>query len=252
MSSYTLAVKVQNSESLQASCSWKGNVCLSILKYSWQWDFNTVQCHTLKQCSKKSRQAYLTSSHNSLRLRKQPTFCKATTGSPVKWCLRNERKSSILMTYHYPDWVVLLIGWSVSVWLVRSITQIRVVTFHQYEVSITLVLQVLFCGETSSGIVKCRHVFSGYKTVGTNRLSKLDLGFYTQNSLICLGQCNTFTLPGFYVWTLPRLVWVAAVVEWLSPLQLFSLPISQVQWPALNRTWTSPLGNLKWHTTQLQ
>ena len=103
MSSYTLAVKVQNSESLQASCSWKGNICLSILKYSWQWDFNTVQCHTLKQSSKKSHQAYLTSSHNSLGLRKQPTFCKATTGSPVKWCLRNKRKSSILMTCHYPD-----------------------------------------------------------------------------------------------------------------------------------------------------
>ena len=115
MSSHTLAVKVQNSESLQASCSWKGNICLSILKYSWQWDFNTVQRHTLKQSSKTSHQACLTSSHNSLGLRKQPTFCKATTGSPVKWCLRTKRKSSILMTCHYPDWVVLLIGWSVSV-----------------------------------------------------------------------------------------------------------------------------------------
>ena len=115
MSSHTFAVKVQNSESLQASCSWKGNICLSILKYSWQWDFNTVQCHTLKQSSKKSHQAYLTSSHNSLGLRKQPTSCKATTGSPVKWCLRNKRKSSILMRCHYPDWAVLLIGWSVSV-----------------------------------------------------------------------------------------------------------------------------------------
>lgn len=62
-----------------------------------------------------SHQADLTSSHNSLGLRKQPTFCKATTGSPVKWCLRNKRKSSILMMCHYPDWVVVLIGWSVSV-----------------------------------------------------------------------------------------------------------------------------------------
>ena len=115
MSSHTFAVKVQNSESLQASCSWKGNICLSILKYSWQWDFNTVQRHTLKQSSKTSHQACLTSSHNSLGLRKQPTFCKATTVSPVKWCLRNKRKSSILMTCHYPDWVVVLIGWSVSV-----------------------------------------------------------------------------------------------------------------------------------------
>ena len=40
-------------------------------------------------------------------LRKQPTFCDATTGFPAKWCLRNKPRKSILMTcqyrHHYSD-----------------------------------------------------------------------------------------------------------------------------------------------------
>ena len=42
---------------------------------------------------------------NKLRvsLRKQSTFGDATTGFPVKWRLRSERRNSILMTRHYPD-----------------------------------------------------------------------------------------------------------------------------------------------------
>ena len=36
-------------------------------------------------------------------LRKQPTFCDATTCFPAKWRLRNERRNSILMMCHYPD-----------------------------------------------------------------------------------------------------------------------------------------------------
>ena len=36
-------------------------------------------------------------------LRKQPTFCNATTGFPTKWRLRNERRNFIAMTCHYPD-----------------------------------------------------------------------------------------------------------------------------------------------------
>ena len=36
-------------------------------------------------------------------LRKQPTFCEATTGFAAKWRLRNERRNSIMMTRHYPD-----------------------------------------------------------------------------------------------------------------------------------------------------
>ena len=34
-------------------------------------------------------------------LRKQLTFRYTTTGFPVKWCLRNERRKSILMTCHW-------------------------------------------------------------------------------------------------------------------------------------------------------
>ena len=38
-----------------------------------------------------------------LNLRKQLTFCNATTGLPAKWWLTNERRNSILMTCHHPD-----------------------------------------------------------------------------------------------------------------------------------------------------
>ena len=36
-------------------------------------------------------------------MRKQPTFGATTTGFPAKWRLRNELRSSIMMTRHYPD-----------------------------------------------------------------------------------------------------------------------------------------------------
>ena len=41
-------------------------------------------------------------------------WCYGTTGFPAKWLLRNERRNSILMTYHYPD-----LG-SASDWLCRE------------------------------------------------------------------------------------------------------------------------------------
>ena len=44
-------------------------------------------------------------------LRKQLTnISDTTTGFPAKWCLRNEHRNSMLMTCHFPDRVVLLIG----------------------------------------------------------------------------------------------------------------------------------------------
>ena len=73
---------------------------------------------------------------DQISLRKQPTFGDATTGSPAKWRLRNERSNSILMTRHYPD-----LGGS-SDWLnqishaarpMRSTTQIWVVTRYSME-----------------------------------------------------------------------------------------------------------------------
>ena len=36
-------------------------------------------------------------------LRKQLTFGDTTTGFPAKWCLRNERRNSMLMMWHYLD-----------------------------------------------------------------------------------------------------------------------------------------------------
>ena len=45
-------------------------------------------------------------------LRKQPTFCEATSGFTAKWSLRNERRNSILMTFTTKIWIVFLIGWS--------------------------------------------------------------------------------------------------------------------------------------------
>ena len=97
---------------------------------------------------------------NKLRvsLRKQSTFGDATTGFPVKWRLRSERRNSILMTRHYPD-----LG-SASDWLnqisyaalpVRSTTQISIATCHQYGIS-ALVSERLFVGETSGSVAKYR------------------------------------------------------------------------------------------------
>ena len=100
-------------------------------------------------------------------LRKKPTFGDATTGFPAKWRLRNEGRNSLLMTRHYPD-----LG-SASDWLnqishaarpVRSITQIWVVTRHQYGIS-ALVSQTSFGGETSGSVTKCR-LFSQASAVG--------------------------------------------------------------------------------------
>ena len=60
--------------------------------------------------------------------------------------------------HHYPDldsasdWLKLL---SLAARLIRSITQIKIVTRHQYGI-FTLVPQTSFCGETSGGVAKGR------------------------------------------------------------------------------------------------
>ena len=88
----------------------------------------------------------------------RPTFGDTTTGFPTKWCLRNKRRNSILMTPHYPD-----LG-SASDWLsqisnvtrpIRCTTQIWVVTRHQYGI-FALVSQTSFHEETSGGVAKCQ------------------------------------------------------------------------------------------------
>ena len=90
-------------------------------------------------------------------LRKQPTFRDASNSFPAKWHLRNERRNSILMTCHYPD-LVSVSNWlkqfSQAVRLIRSTTQIWVVTRHQYRIS-ALVSQTSFRWETVGGVAKC-------------------------------------------------------------------------------------------------
>ena len=92
-------------------------------------------------------------SENSRRLATLPG-----TGFPAKWRLRNECRNSILMTWHYPD-LASASDWSCRVGnliqLIRSNTQICVVTRHQYGIS-ALVSQTLFGGETRDSVAKCR------------------------------------------------------------------------------------------------
>ena len=49
VSTYTLAIKVQNSEALKTAGSREYNITLAIFKDSWQRDFNTIQCRTLEE-----------------------------------------------------------------------------------------------------------------------------------------------------------------------------------------------------------
>ena len=90
-------------------------------------------------------------------LRKQPISGDATTGFPAKWRPRNQRRSSILMTCHYPD-LGSASDWSCRVRNlikpIRSTTQIWVVTRHQYGIS--LVSQTSFGGKTTGSVAKCR------------------------------------------------------------------------------------------------
>ena len=71
-------------------------------------------------------------------LRKQATFRNLTTGFPAKWRLRNERRNSILMMFHYPD-------------LGSDTSSVR-------GFSSALVSQMSLRGETSCGISKCRQL----------------------------------------------------------------------------------------------
>ena len=82
--------------------------------------------------------------------RKQPTFCDATSGFPMKICLRNGCVNSVLMSLHHSD-----LG-RASDWLkqiynaappIRRTTQIWVFTCHQYGISSCLFLRRHFTGK---------------------------------------------------------------------------------------------------------
>ena len=97
----------------------------------------------------------------SSSLRKQTSFCVATNGFPAKWRLRNKSRNSILMTHHCQK-LGTATDWSCHLWnflqLIRTSTQIWVVTCHQHEISV-LVSQTSFHGEIVSGAAEC-HLFS--------------------------------------------------------------------------------------------
>ena len=88
-------------------------------------------------------------------LRKQPTFRDATTNFPAKCHLRKERRNSTLMTRHYPD-LVSASNWSCRVGnlfqLIRSTTQIWVMTRHQY-------MKLVFQGPRKQGT---RHLLQNF------------------------------------------------------------------------------------------
>ena len=85
------------------------------------------------------------------------TFCNAITFFPVKWRPRNDCRNSILMMCHYPN-LGGASDWSRHVrnliQPIRSTTQIRVVSRHQYGIS-ALVCQTSFRGKT---VVASRNV----------------------------------------------------------------------------------------------
>ena len=86
----------------------------------------------------------------STSLRKQPTFCNATTGFP--WEVRSEDncRNSVVITCLYPDlghasdWLRQV---SLAAWPFRSSTQIWEVTHHQYWILCTCVSDVISLGK---------------------------------------------------------------------------------------------------------
>ena len=77
---------------------------LSFCPYSSHYDCSWARKYTLSQwLSPPSPSLFRRTGWIILSLRKQLTFCDATTGFPAKWCLRNKPRNSLWMVYHYPD-----------------------------------------------------------------------------------------------------------------------------------------------------
>ena len=98
-------------------------------------------------------------SFGTLAWKEQPTFGNPAIDFPAKWHLKNKRRTSILMTRHYPD-LGIASDWLKQIFHVarpiRSTTQIWVVTRHQYGIS-ALVSQTSLRGKpvVASWIVGC-------------------------------------------------------------------------------------------------
>ena len=75
-------------------------------------------------------------------LRKLSTFREATTVFPAKWRLRNERRNSIPMTYHYPD-----LG-KASDWSYREENSLQPITSNAHVWEVYVISMELACTKT--------------------------------------------------------------------------------------------------------
>ena len=118
-----------------------------------------------------------------------------TNNFPMKWCLRNKHRNSMLMTHHYLD-----LG-TASDWLkkisqvpqpISSSTQFLVVMCHQYGIS-ALVSQASLCG-----VAKCC-LFS--EATGSGKVQCISMNVKRKSFwqwvlritvLHCIFQCKTF------------------------------------------------------------
>ena len=121
-----------------------------------------------------------------ISLRKKPTIGDATTCFATKWRLRNERRNSILMTRVRSRLrgLVEINLWCGTTNQIRSITQIWVVTHHQYGIS-ALVSQTSFGKETSGSVAKCR-LFSQTNIVIIHRWKNPRQLFMNKTCQCCL------------------------------------------------------------------
>ena len=130
---------------------------ISLLKSHHQFT-NLFPCFFLKFCNFAWIMWFLTNYAKSCDLRSiMRNRNIAEYQKPCKWHLRNKRRNSLRMTCHFPhlgsasDWLNQI---SHTAQPIRSGTQIRVVTRHQYGISAP-VSQMSFGKETSSRIAKC-------------------------------------------------------------------------------------------------
>ena len=97
----------------------------------------------------------------SSSLRKQTSFCVALTVSLQNDAWETKSRNSVLMTRHCQK-LGTATDWSCHLWnflqLIRTSTQIWVVTCHQHGISV-LVSETSFHGEIVSGAAEC-HLFS--------------------------------------------------------------------------------------------
>ena len=91
------------------------------------------------------------------------------------------RENALLITRHYPDLGSASDWMQILVHPIRSSTHNWVVTCHQYGIS-AVVPQMSFCGESSSGDVKCRQFFQASYCVGLYLANHTGNGFVKKHT----------------------------------------------------------------------